>query len=178
MFLFYNDSTQASTFLFTIFSYGITSLSFLDNRITMTIAADLIFHDLKEPVRILKEAKVRIFPSNEKFWSPTKPRIQEEYILQLKEVQYVFFLSVQVVDCYNLLVLRGDTWIAFLLTYSKKKLFLKFLGSSGSPLFGLPRIFYPLITILQARFLRQKNYLDYCFYYFPDTRYFLFSILF
>lgn len=57
----------------------------------MTIAADLIFHDLKEPVRILKEAKVRIFPSNEKFWSPTKPRIQEEYILQLKEVQYFWF---------------------------------------------------------------------------------------
>ena len=52
----------------------------------MTVAADVIFADLKEPVRFVKEAKVRVFPSSEKFWNPAKPRIQEEFILQLKEV--------------------------------------------------------------------------------------------
>lgn len=56
-----------------------------DNRIPLTVAADIIFQDLKEPVRIFKEAKVRIFGSTEKFWNPSKPKIQEEYILQLKE---------------------------------------------------------------------------------------------
>ena len=52
----------------------------------MTVAADVIFEDLKEPVRFVKEAKVRVFPSNEKFWNPAKPRIQEEFVLKLKEV--------------------------------------------------------------------------------------------
>ena len=66
---------------------------FIDNRIYITLAADLIFHDVKEPVRIIKEAKVRIFPANEKFWSPTKPKIQEEYLLQLKVVRIVIVFS-------------------------------------------------------------------------------------
>lgn len=53
----------------------------------MTVAADVVFKDVKEPVRFVKEVKVRVFPVNEKFWNPTKPRIQEEFTLQLKEVK-------------------------------------------------------------------------------------------
>jgi len=52
----------------------------------MTVAADVVFKDLKEPVRFVKEAKVRVFPTNEKFWNPSKPRIQEEFVLELNEV--------------------------------------------------------------------------------------------
>ncbi len=58
----------------------------VDTRVFMSVAVDLIFSDLKEPVRIVKEAKVRVFPSNEKFWNPAKPRMHEEYTLELKEV--------------------------------------------------------------------------------------------
>ena len=57
----------------------------------MTVAADVIFEDLKEPVRFVKEAKVRVFPANEKFWNPAKPCIQEEFVMQLKEVGTHFF---------------------------------------------------------------------------------------
>ena len=58
----------------------------------MTVAADIVFKDLKEPVRFVKEAKVRVFPPNEKFWNPSKPRIQEEFVLELKEVRWRFCL--------------------------------------------------------------------------------------
>ena len=69
----------------------------------MTVAADVIFEDLKEPVRFVKEAKVRVFPSNEKFWNPAKPRIQEEFVLKLKEVNNS--LSTKVITLpYNLVL--------------------------------------------------------------------------
>eukprot|EP00794_Sanderia_malayensis_P016013 gene16013-17630_t len=56
-----------------------------DTRVFISVAIDLVFSDLKEPVRIVKESKVRVFPSNEKFWNPSKPRIHEEYTMDLKE---------------------------------------------------------------------------------------------
>lgn len=54
----------------------------------MSVAVDLVFADLKEPVRFVQEVKVRVYASNEKFWNPSKPRITEEYIMQLKEVSF------------------------------------------------------------------------------------------
>eukprot|EP00795_Rhopilema_esculentum_P010495 gene10495-19207_t len=56
-----------------------------DKRVFISVAADLIFSDLKEPVRIVKESKVKVFPNNEKFWNPSKPRLHEEYLMELKE---------------------------------------------------------------------------------------------
>jgi len=54
-------------------------------RVFISVAADLVFSDLKEPVRVVKESKVKIFTTNEKFWNPSKPRLHEEYIMDLKE---------------------------------------------------------------------------------------------
>ena len=59
----------------------------LDTRVFISVAADLVFTELKEPVRIVKESKVKVFPTNEKFWNPSKPRLHEEFILDLKEVR-------------------------------------------------------------------------------------------
>ncbi|XP_047134401.1 rab GTPase-activating protein 1 isoform X1 [Hydra vulgaris] len=56
-----------------------------DNRIYMTVAADIVLENLQEPIRILKEVKVRVFNTNEKFWNPSKPKIQDEYQLQVFE---------------------------------------------------------------------------------------------
>ena len=58
----------------------------------ISVAADLVFSDLKEPVRIVKESKVKVFPSSEKFWNPAKPRLHEEYTMELKEVIYIFLM--------------------------------------------------------------------------------------
>ena len=55
----------------------------------MSVAVDLVFADLKEPVRFVQEVKVRVYASNEKFWNPSKPRITEEYTMQLKEVNFL-----------------------------------------------------------------------------------------
>lgn len=61
---------------------------FSDTRVFISVAADLVFSDLKEPVRIVKESKVKVFQTNEKFWNPSKPRLHEEYIMELKEVSW------------------------------------------------------------------------------------------
>ena len=58
----------------------------LGTRVFISVAADLVFSDLKEPIRVVKESKVKIFTTNEKFWNPSKPRLHEEYIMDLKEV--------------------------------------------------------------------------------------------
>ena len=54
----------------------------------MTVAADVVLENLQEPLRILKEVKVRVFNTNEKFWNPSKPKIQDEYQLHVFEVSF------------------------------------------------------------------------------------------
>lgn len=54
----------------------------------MTIAVDLVATGVTEPVRFIVETKAKIFPSGEKFfWSPSKPKFHETYIMELKEVR-------------------------------------------------------------------------------------------
>ena len=52
----------------------------------MTLAVDLVIRGIQEPVRFLLETKVKIFPTNERFWYFSKKLHSECFILQLKEV--------------------------------------------------------------------------------------------
>lgn len=59
-----------------------------DTRLFVTIAVDLVVKGVTEPVRFIVETKAKIFPSGEKFfWTPSKPKFREIYILELKEVR-------------------------------------------------------------------------------------------
>ena len=48
----------------------------------MTIAVDLVVTGVTERVRFIVETKAKIYPSGEKFfWSPSKPKFHEAYIM-------------------------------------------------------------------------------------------------
>ena len=65
---------------------------FADTRLFMTIAVDLVVTGVTEPVRFIVETKAKIYPSSEKFfWSPSKPKFHETYIMELKEVRIELF---------------------------------------------------------------------------------------
>ena len=53
----------------------------------MTVAVDLVVTGISEPVRFIKETKARIFPTGESFWSISKPKCTEIYLMELKEVK-------------------------------------------------------------------------------------------
>lgn len=54
----------------------------------MTIAVDLVVTGVTEPVRFIVETKAKIFPSGEKFfWTPSRAKFREIYIMELKEVR-------------------------------------------------------------------------------------------
>ncbi|PFX29753.1 rab GTPase-activating protein 1-like [Stylophora pistillata] len=58
-----------------------------DSRLFVTIAVDLVVTGVTEPVRFIVETKAKIFPNGEKFfWSPSKPKFHEVYVMELKEV--------------------------------------------------------------------------------------------
>ena len=63
---------------------------FSDTRLFVTIAVDLVVTGVTEPVRFIVETKAKVYPSGEKFfWSPSKPKFHETYIMELKEVHTV-----------------------------------------------------------------------------------------
>ena len=41
---------------------------------------------ISDPVRFIKEVGVKVYPSNERFWNPSRPKVKERYILELKMV--------------------------------------------------------------------------------------------
>lgn len=58
-----------------------------DTRLFVTIAVDLVVTGVTEPVRFIVETKAKIFPSGEKFfWTPSRAKFREIYIMELKEV--------------------------------------------------------------------------------------------
>ena len=60
----------------------------------MTIAVDLVVTGVTEPVRFIVETKAKIFPTGEKFfWSPSKPKFHETFVMELKEVRTKFPLD-------------------------------------------------------------------------------------
>ena len=53
----------------------------------MTVAVDFVVSGISEPVRFIKELGVKVFPSTERFWNPSRPKIKEQYTLELKLVR-------------------------------------------------------------------------------------------
>lgn len=64
---------------------------FLDTRVYMTVAVDLVIVGIQEPVRFVVETKAKIFPHNERFWYFAKKSLMEQFYLKLKEVKLVLY---------------------------------------------------------------------------------------
>ena len=75
-------------------NYSIYILFFLDTRLFVTIAVDLVVTGVTEPVRFIVETKAKVYPSGEKFfWNPSRQKFREIYIMELKEVRILFFFQ-------------------------------------------------------------------------------------
>ena len=61
-------------------------------RVFLTIAVDLVMENIQEPVRFLIEAKAKIFPATERFWYFVRKPLQEQFVLKVKEVSFIFFI--------------------------------------------------------------------------------------
>lgn len=59
---------------------------FSDFLVYMTVAVDFVVSGISEPVRFIKELGIKVYPSSERFWNPSRPKIKEQYILELKLV--------------------------------------------------------------------------------------------
>lgn len=57
-----------------------------DSRVDLTVAVDLVVHGIREPVRLLIETSVKVFPHTERFWSFSRRPLIQQFTLNLKEV--------------------------------------------------------------------------------------------
>ncbi|KAJ8680841.1 hypothetical protein QAD02_016628 [Eretmocerus hayati] len=57
-----------------------------DEKISMTIAVDLVIRGIREPVRFVIETSVKIFPQNERFWYFNKRSLVQQFFLHSKEI--------------------------------------------------------------------------------------------
>eukprot|EP00117_Sycon_ciliatum_P035215 scpid28342/ scgid26743/ Rab GTPase-activating protein 1; GAP and centrosome-associated protein; Rab6 GTPase-activating protein GAPCenA len=55
------------------------------DKLSLTIAADLVFAGIAEPVRFVRQIKVRVFRKNERFWISTRHPSMETFHMRLKE---------------------------------------------------------------------------------------------
>ena len=70
----------------------------------MTVAVDFVVSGVSEPVRFIKELGVKVYPSHERFWNPSRPKIKEQYTLELKYVCLAFILNYTLFAFYGFLV--------------------------------------------------------------------------
>lgn len=59
----------------------------------MTVAVDIIFVGIDEPIRFIMECKARIFHEHERFWYVTRRPVVEKYYLTLKVKNQVRLLK-------------------------------------------------------------------------------------
>lgn len=62
-----------------------------DSKLWLTIAVDLVVRGIKEPVRLVLETQVKVFPSSERFWSISRRPLIQQFTLNLKEVSVKYF---------------------------------------------------------------------------------------
>uniref|UniRef100_A0A146LJE7 Rab GTPase-activating protein 1 n=2 Tax=Lygus hesperus TaxID=30085 RepID=A0A146LJE7_LYGHE len=57
-----------------------------EEKIFLTVAVDLVVRGIREPIRLLVETHVKVFPQNERWWYFSKRSLIQPYFLHLKEV--------------------------------------------------------------------------------------------
>ncbi|XP_054272121.1 rab GTPase-activating protein 1-like isoform X2 [Macrosteles quadrilineatus] len=57
-----------------------------DSRLWLTVAVDLVVGDIKEPVRLVLETQVKVYPATERFWTISRRPLVQQFTLNLKEV--------------------------------------------------------------------------------------------
>lgn len=57
-----------------------------DCKLWLTIAVDLVVRGIKEPVRLVMETQVKVFPTTERFWTISRRPLVQQFTLNLKEV--------------------------------------------------------------------------------------------
>lgn len=57
-----------------------------DSKLWLTVAVDLVVRGIKEPVRLVLETQVKVFPASERFWSISRRPLIQQFTLNLKEV--------------------------------------------------------------------------------------------
>ncbi|XP_046669635.1 rab GTPase-activating protein 1-like isoform X3 [Homalodisca vitripennis] len=57
-----------------------------DTRMWLTVAVDLVVRGIKEPVRLVLETQVKVFPAAERFWTINRRPLVQQFTLNLKEV--------------------------------------------------------------------------------------------
>ncbi|ESO11320.1 hypothetical protein HELRODRAFT_91542, partial [Helobdella robusta] len=57
-----------------------------DSRMFMTVAVDVVMDLIREPIRFLFEVKVKVFPTNQKFWYFTNKSLYNKFAVRVKEV--------------------------------------------------------------------------------------------
>ena len=64
----------------------------------LTVAADLVFAGIADPVRFVRTLKLRVFRKNERFWISSRQPSMESFRMKLREVVLLtnVFLSVPV----------------------------------------------------------------------------------
>ncbi|UYV73162.1 RABGAP1 [Cordylochernes scorpioides] len=74
-----------------------------DTRVYLTVAMDLVFSGIQEPVRFIIETKAKVVPHGERFWYFTRKALSQHFYLRLREVGYLY-------TSYNVVALEWWLW--------------------------------------------------------------------
>ncbi|UYV73160.1 RABGAP1 [Cordylochernes scorpioides] len=58
-----------------------------DTRVYLTVAMDLVFSGIQEPVRFIIETKAKVVPHGERFWYFTRKALSQHFYLRLREFE-------------------------------------------------------------------------------------------
>lgn len=64
-----------------------------DSKLWLTVAVDLVVRGIKEPVRLVLETQVKVYPTTERFWTISRRPLVQQFTLNLKEVSHSTLLS-------------------------------------------------------------------------------------
>jgi len=55
-------------------------------RVFMTVAVDLVFNCIREPIRFTLETRAKVYPKGERFFFHSKKPVKEKYYMHLTPV--------------------------------------------------------------------------------------------